>query len=52
MKIPVILISARISKQWVLRKFEFLWTTMESIVLLAVTWLIFHRAECEFAENV
>ena len=30
----------------------FLWTTMESIVLLAVTWLIFHRAECEFAENV
>ena len=30
----------------------FLWTTIESIVLLAVTWLVFHRAECEFAENV
>ena len=30
----------------------FLWTTVESMVLLAVAWVFFHRAECEFAENV
>lgn len=30
----------------------FLWTTIESIVLLAIAWIVFHRAESEFAENV
>lgn len=30
----------------------FLFTTIMSVVLLAVSWVVFHRAEYEFAENV
>ena len=30
----------------------FLLTTALAVVLLAVAWVIFHRAEYEFAENV